>query len=138
MKKLLLLVLIVLSFNVSKAQTAFVSPYSTISNKVDYYGLEVGLCYDKVWVSTDYSYDPTAENSYVGLNLYNKVASANKFGFWLYNSVGYDFSYKSVAYEPGGSVVFDLTKVISPQFTVSVPIIKNTSVAYTLSLMLNL
>jgi len=137
MKKLILIALIALSINAS-AQSVFISPYVSYADKTNYYGLEAGLCFEKTWVSADYTYEPTGKEHYTSVNLYNKLAKYDKAGLWLYNSVNYNFNQRKLYYEPGASVVYDLTKVISPQFTVSVPVVKNTAVCYTVSLMLNL
>jgi hypothetical protein len=137
MKKLILIILIVLSINAS-SQSTYISPYANYSNKVIYYGIEVGLSWSKVWISTDYSYTPIKKQHFIGVNLYNKLTKTGKFSYWLYNSLGYDFLAKTYIYEPGSSIVFDLSKAVSPQFTVSIPVVKSTHVSYSLSLMLNL
>lgn len=133
----MLLVLIVLSINAS-SQSWYISPYASYSSKVDYYGSEIGLSWSKTWVSVDYSYAPTEKQSFVGVNLYNKFAKLQKSDYWLYNSLGYDFSARTYVYEPGLSVGYNVTKLLCPLFTVTQPVVKKTHLSYTLSLVLNL
>jgi len=139
MKKLFLMAMaVIMLFSVSTAQTnpdVFVSPGVSYSVGAVYYNGEIGVAYPKLWLSTSYTYAPLAKEHTVGLNMYNKLIGEQKASVFVVNSAKVNMNTRYLFYEPGVSVLYDLTKNISPQFTASVPVVSNTSVSYSFSLM---
>ena len=137
MKKLLLIISILAITFSSKAQTKFVSPFASYSSKTMSYGAEAGLCFKNTWLSTSYTYTPSSKSHFAGINLYNRIIKDERLSLYTYNSCKANLNTGYLFYEPGLSAVYDLTLSLCPQFTVTLPVIKNTSLSYTLSLMYN-
>jgi hypothetical protein len=143
MKKLFLMAMAaIMLFSVSSGQVTskqnpdiFVSPGVSYSAGAVYYNGEIGIAYPKLWLSAGYTYAPIAKQHTVGINMYNKLISEYKASVFVINSAKVNMNTRYLFYEPGISVLYDLTKNISPQFTASVPVVPNTSISYSVSLM---
>lgn len=137
MKKLVFLLLFATISICSFAQSKFVAPNFSYVSKTTSYGVEAGLCYSDIWLSANYSYTPSTKENYVGINLYNKITQDHKISLQLVNSMQMNTNTQFVYYNPGGSIVYELSPLLSPQFTVSVPVIKGTVPVCSFSLMIN-
>lgn len=138
MKRILGILIFAFTFATVNAQTTgFVAPSASYSTKTMSYSLEAGLCVKKTWLSASYTFTPSSEQSVVGLNLYNRLLKDENLSVYTYNSAKLNVNTSTLYYEPGLSLVYDVNKRLSPQFTATVPIVKNTNLSYTLSLMYN-
>ena len=119
-KKLLLLVIALLTVQLVFCQDTYISASVGSSMQAPVYSVEGGIYTKKIWIGAGYDYMAQFQEHYLGLKFYVKLVEDNKLAIYSYNAFKMRTNDSELFFEPGAAFVYDLGK-IAPQFTATVP-----------------
>lgn len=124
MRKVFLLMSVFALFAVgATAQTPYASATANTSKNTMSYSAEVGVSYPKLYSGVNYTYTPVGKYNFLSVTLGYKLVEQKQLSVWSDNSVGASLDKgHELTVSPGVALYYALTKNISPQFKLAVPI----------------